>query len=144
MRRINIVREITATAPISPERGERYDHCDYPDGRVLLLGPPDCYLNHSCDPNAYILYERSTSYLVARRDILAGEEITIDYAMNLTGGDSWPCNCGAARCRQVVRGDFFSLPCSLQREYAPLLAPWFVRDHQDELKDLFQQTVNDG
>ncbi len=33
VRRINVVREITPQAPIREDRGERLDHCSYPDGK---------------------------------------------------------------------------------------------------------------
>ncbi len=41
------------------------------------------------------------------------------------GGDTWRCRCGAPRCRGVTGTSFFELPLSFQREYLPLLAPWF-------------------
>ena len=132
-RKIHVVREITDDAPLRPELGERADHCDYSNGRVVLVGEPDCYLNHSCDPNAWIAYEADGPYLVARRDIAPGEEVTCDYSLNVTGGDSWPCHCGSQRCRGVVTGDFFALPESLQREYRPYLADWFVQAHRERL-----------
>lgn len=127
IRRINVVREVTPEAPIREDLGERIDHCDYPDGRMVLLGFPDRHYNHSCDPNAYVRYENGDCYLYARRFISAGEELTCDYSMNITGGTSWPCHCGAKRCRGETTGDFFKLPMDIQREYMPLLADWFVR-----------------
>jgi len=96
--RIRIVREITPEAPIREELGERYDHCAYPDGRVVLIGFPERHVNHSCDPNAYERFENGTSQLVARRYIEAGDEVTIDYDVNISGGTAWPCRCGAVRC----------------------------------------------
>jgi SET domain-containing protein len=138
MRRINVVREITPEFPLRIDLGERTDHCDYPDGKVVLLGFPDRHVNHSCDPNAYQLFDGSSSFLVARRLIAPGEEITVDYNINITAGTSWPCHCGAMRCRRVVAGDFFLLPREWQREYRPLLAEWFIRRNRDrvELLDL--------
>lgn len=136
VREVNVVREVTPDQPLRPELGERWDHCDYPDGRVVLVGPPDRYLNHSCDPNAYLHYEGPRCFIVARRPIEAGEEITCDYSINLAGGDSWPCHCGAARCRGITTGDFFSLPEEIRREYRPLLADWFVRSHAERLAHL--------
>jgi SET domain len=96
-RQINVVREITPTSPLRQELGERADHCDYPDGKVVLIGAPDRHVNHSCDPNAYVFYEGDRSFLMARRDIEAGEEITCDYNINITGRTAWPCHCGAVR-----------------------------------------------
>ncbi len=124
---INVVREITPESPIRPEAGERVEHCAYPDGKTVLIAFPEKHVNHSCDPNAYERFEKDGSCLVARRAIAAGEEITIDYNINITNGTAWPCRCGAARCRGVVAGDFFHLPQEWQREYRPLLAEWFVR-----------------
>ncbi len=134
IRRVNVVREITPEAPLRPDLGERQDHCDYPDGRVVLLGYPDRHTNHSCDPSAWVRYEGEggqEAWLVARRPIAMGEEVTCDYSINVTGGSSWPCRCGAARCRGVTTGDFFSLPLAFQLEYRPLLAPWFVRRNRE-------------
>ncbi len=140
IRRIAVLREVTPDAPLRPELGERADHCDYPDGRVVLVAEPDRRVNHSCDPNAWVRYVGLRGEFVARRAIAAGEEITIDYAINLTGGSSWPCRCGAARCRGVVTGDFFALPLDIQREYRPLLAPWFVARHAERLAGLEART----
>jgi SET domain-containing protein len=136
IRPINVVREITPESPLREEYGERADHCDYPDGKVVLLGSPDRYINHSCDPNAYVLYEGDRPYLVARRDLAAGQEITCDYNINITAGTAWPCHCGSARCNGTVMGDFFKLPIDIQREYRPLLAEWFVRSHRGRLASL--------
>jgi hypothetical protein len=133
IREIAVVREVTPDTPLRQDLGERADHCDYPDGKVVLLGLPDRYVNHSCDPNAWVHYHDARCYFVARRDIQTGEEITCDYSINLTGGSSWPCRCGAARCRGTVVGDFFALPLALQREYRALLADWFVRRHAHRL-----------
>jgi len=136
IRRLNVVREVTAEAPLREQLGERFDHCTYPDGKVLLLGFPDRHVNHSCAPSAYEAFEGDVSFLVARRDIAAGEEITCDYNINISGGTAWPCRCGAERCLGEVAGDYFLLPRWLQREYRPLLAPWFVRRHAERLAAL--------
>lgn len=130
IRRVNVVREVTADAPLREDLGERADHCNYPDGKVVLYGAPDRYLNHSCDPNAYEVFDGHETYLVARREIPPGTEITCDYNINITDGTAWPCRCGAARCQGQVAGGFFRLPKQRQREYRPLLAGWFVRRHQ--------------
>jgi SET domain-containing protein len=136
IRRVNVVREITAEEPLREDAGERIEHCGYPDGKVVLWGFPDRHVNHSCDPNAYELYAGESIFIVARRDIEAGEEITFDYNINTSGGNSWPCRCGAARCRGESVGDFFSLPEQQQSEYRPFLAEWFVNRHRDRLAAL--------
>lgn len=136
IRRVNIVREVTPQAPLREEDGERIEHCGYPDGKIVLWGFPDRHVNHCCDPNAYEFYRGEAVYIVARRDIATGEEITFDYNLNTSGGNSWPCDCGAARCRGETIGDFFSLPEGHQKEYLPYLAEWFVERHRERLKTL--------
>jgi hypothetical protein len=52
------------------------------------------------------------------RDVPAGGELTIDYAM-IDGDPSerMDCSCGASECRKVITGDDWRLP-DLQRRYA--------------------------
>lgn len=71
------------------------------------LGPdkhPDAYLNHSCDPNAEILFRRPTIHLVARRTILPDEEVTFDYATLYERSWRMQCACGTPSCRRTIRG----------------------------------------
>ena len=136
IRRVNVVREVTDERPLREDLGERAEHCDYPDDKVVLVGFPDRHLNHSCDPNVFVLYQRDATYLVARRAIAPGEELTYDYNINTSGGNAWPCHCGSPRCLGTVLGDFFSLPTEQQREYRPYLADWFVRRHAERLTAL--------
>jgi D-alanine-D-alanine ligase len=58
-------------------------------------------INHSCDPNCWI---RELD-VVARRPILPGEEITLEYA-TFCHSDMEPftCECGADRCRGLIQG----------------------------------------
>jgi len=140
VRRVNIVREVTDGAPVREEVGERIEHCGYPNGKVVLWGFPDRHVNHSCEPNAWEAYEGRAIYIVARRRIAAGEEITFDYLVNNSGGDSWPCNCGSRRCIGDTAADgFFGLPQQRQIEYLPLLADWFVAMHRDRIEALRQR-----
>ena len=136
IRCVNIVREITAKSLLREEDGERLEHCAYPDGKVVLWGFPDRHANHSCDPNIYELHKGDKVYIVARRNIAHGEEITFDYNINTADGSTWPCNCGAARCRDESVGDFFHLPLDQQLEYRPLLADWFVARHRERIEVL--------
>ncbi len=77
--------------------------------------------NHSCDPNLWMQDERTVS---ARRDIAAGEELTIDYAL-MTVSPDWrmACQCGARLCRGVVTGNDWQLP-ELQQRYAGHFSPF--------------------
>jgi uncharacterized protein len=59
------------------------------------------YINHSCEPNAYmkILYDHIL--FIALRDINPGEEITIDYESTLHSNKK-RCTCGAPSCRRTI------------------------------------------
>jgi SET domain-containing protein len=76
------------------------------------------FFNHSCDPNAGF---QGQIVLVAMRSILAGEEITFDYAMCLhpaPGSPRYemPCRCGKTNCRKVITEDDWTIP-ELQYRY---------------------------
>lgn len=59
------------------------------------------YINHSCEPNAFmkILYDHIQFY--ALRDIRPGEEITIDYETTLHP-DTKRCGCNSTSCRGTI------------------------------------------
>ncbi len=135
-------RLVTEDNPL--REGEHEYHCDWiADGRVVYVQEPERYTNHSCDPNAYVeVDDDGARYYTARRDIRAGEEIMQDYSIDLTGGSSWECNCGAARCRGTVRGEFFSLPREIQIEYLPYLSPWFRERFKEQLEALRREAGN--
>jgi RimJ/RimL family protein N-acetyltransferase len=77
--------------------------------------------NHSCDSNLWMLDERTVA---ARRDIAAGEELTLDYAL-FTVAPDWrmECRCGSALCRGVVTGNDWQL-APLQERYAGHFSPF--------------------
>lgn len=131
-----LLREVTKEAPLRPEYDERPEHCPLIDGRFYLVESPERYLNHSCDPNSYLRFGPSRIDVVARRDVASDSELTIDYLINNAGGDTWRCRCGAARCRGETGHSFFTLPVEIQREYTPLLAPWFLERYAEKLKHL--------
>jgi SET domain-containing protein len=134
-----LVRHVTRESPLRPELGELPEHCGLFDGRFYLVAAPERYLNHSCDPNAYLRFGPDGIggiVVVALRDIPAGGEVTIDYLINNGGGDSWPCHCGVDRCRGETGLSFFTLPQEIQREYLGLLAPWFRRRYAEEVERL--------
>ena len=72
-------------------------------------------LNHSCRPNVGV---RGQITFVAMRDVAAGAELTIDYAM-IDGdpAERMACACGAPECRRVVTGDDWRRP-ELRQRYA--------------------------
>lgn len=125
---------VTNEEPLRDDEDERY--CDYPDGEVVLMQPPERYINHGCDPNAYVRSIGDTRYVLARRDVTVGEEITYDYRINGHGETTWECHCGSDRCSGTVHADFFELPRRRQLEYLPLLDCWFVETNGDRLEEL--------
>ena len=137
VREFELEREVTRESPL--RAGERPEHCPLIDGRFYLVGPPDCYFNHSCDPNVYLRFEADQIDVVARRKVDANAELLLDYLINNPGGESWPCRCGAPRCRGETGKSFFTLPEALQREYLPLLAPWFLERHAAQLRHLTRE-----
>ena len=64
-------------------------------------GNETAYINHSCDPNAFMrIVPGGRVAIFARRDIHPGEELTIDYR-----DPEHPavCKCGAPNCRSNRR-----------------------------------------
>jgi uncharacterized protein len=56
------------------------------------------YINHSCDPNCHVEKTSRTIWIVASRDIQAGEELTYNYGYELTETPPHPCTCGVQNC----------------------------------------------
>ncbi len=84
------------------------------------------YINHACDPNVWLADEHT---LVARRDIAAGEELTIDYALFEGDEDDvkpWECRCGSPLCRGRITGKDWRLP-ELQERYRGHFSPFINR-----------------
>jgi SET domain-containing protein len=76
--------------------------------------------NHSCDPN---LWHVDAFTLAARRDIAAGDEITIDYATQTDNpGFTLDCRCGSSSCRGTVTGADWRSP-ELQQRYGEHWTP---------------------
>ena len=138
-------REVTDAHPLRPESGEERRWCDdLAGGRVVLLGYPERHLNHSCDSSAYVRFIDGRGHIVARRDIAAGEEIGNDYCINSFGDGTWRCSCSSPRCRRSVHINFFEEPVTLQLEYLPLLADWFIAEHAGEVRRLRDRLAADG
>ncbi|HVS81962.1 MAG TPA: SET domain-containing protein [Pyrinomonadaceae bacterium] len=78
--------------------------CDI-DGRWSLDGSRGGngthYINHSCEPNAYMKTICGHVLFFALRDIRPGEEITVDYEDTLHP-DSKRCRCGVKSCRGTI------------------------------------------
>jgi uncharacterized protein len=69
---------------------------------------PARFLNHSCEPNAEAEIIGEQIWILALRDIQAGEEITYNYSYDLEGYEDHPCRCGSAKCvGYMVAEEFF-------------------------------------
>ena len=79
---------------------------------AVKRGSPAKWINHSCRPNCEAEEDEDERvFIVARRDIEAGEELTYDY--NLTFEERipkaeqmrrYPCWCGSKKCRGTMLG----------------------------------------
>jgi hypothetical protein len=111
--------------------------CDYLDnGKVVLMQPPEVYINHSCDPSVYTKTTNGIRKVIAMRNISKGEEITYDYSMNGDNEGTFRCGCGSENCRKIYQGNFFKLPEDLQKKYLPYLDGWFVVKYKEKIGDL--------
>ena len=85
----------------------------------------DYFINHSCDPNMWMKDEVT---LIARRDIPAGQEVTMDYAMHFVDPD-WVmrnvCSCGSQLCRRSITG-----------------RDWMLKELQGRYRDHFSPLIN--
>ncbi len=54
--------------------------------------------NHSCDPNCETDIINNRIWIISRRKIKAGEEITYDYGFSMDEWEEHPCLCGSKNC----------------------------------------------
>jgi uncharacterized protein len=85
-------RRITAGNPYIFTFNDRWDI----DGKDLSNTAR--YINHSCDPNCEAEITRRTIWIVALRDIQAGEELTYNYGYPMDNYGDFPCKCRAKNC----------------------------------------------
>ncbi len=107
--------------------GRRYCSVGVDENQHILWGADDPDAggpdgaNHSCDSNLWMLDARTVG---ARRDIAAGEELTLDYALfSVLPGWRMDCQCGSSLCRGVVTGNDWRLP-ELQARYRGHFSPF--------------------
>lgn len=94
---------------ITPEEADRlYEHASrtylygLEDGKTVIDGVGlGAYLNHSCDPNCEVDEIKGRVWLIALRDIAAGEELVWDYNL-YDDEDPAPCYCGSRKCRGTM------------------------------------------
>ena len=69
---------------------------------------PARFLNHSCAPNCDAELIEGHIWIVARRDIAPGEELTFNYGYDWEDYRQHVCHCGAAACvGYIVAEEFF-------------------------------------
>jgi len=59
------------------------------------------YINHSCDPNCKVKVKDDRIFIYAKRKILKGEELTIDYNFSKNAMKE-ECKCGSKNCRGTI------------------------------------------
>jgi uncharacterized protein len=106
------------------------DSVSVEEDQHLVLPPRTAahFGNHSCDPN---VWHDGPYAITARRPVLAGEELTIDYGTNSGApGFSMRCHCGTTYCRRVVTSDDWRIP-ELQARYEGHWVPVLERRISD-------------
>jgi SET domain-containing protein len=104
------VVEYTGPRLTIEEADERYsDHEEtylfgLTDGKHVVDGFGEAaFINHSCDPNCETDEIGGRIWIIALRDIEAGEELTYDYNLyDGAEGDESPCHCGTRNCRGTL------------------------------------------
>lgn len=67
---------------------------------------PARYMNHSCDGNCEAINYDGEIWIVARKSIKKGEELTYDYGYDMEHFLDHPCECGSDNCiGYIVRED---------------------------------------
>ena len=74
------------------------------DGSEVIDGHGTAmFINHSCDPNCETDEIDDRVWIIAIRDIEAGEELTYDYMLyDGAEDDPAPCYCGSNKCRGTM------------------------------------------
>lgn len=127
-----------------PEMRRRYavqiDDDHYLVTPLLGIGAADL-INHSCDPTALLV---GADTLVARRDLLPGDEVTYDYATSdANPHHGFVCRCGAATCRGRVTGDDWQDPV-LQETYGDAFSPYLLRRIRDTQHGVREASIGIG
>jgi SET domain-containing protein len=100
---------------------QRYQRNSVEDGHTFFFGLDDRHvidgarggnfarwLNHCCEPNGEAEQEGRRVFIRVRADIMAGEELFIDYLLDVKGRRTaavkklHACRCGALHCRGTM------------------------------------------
>jgi SET domain-containing protein len=103
------------------EANWRYRHRDFSDNHTFLFtvssrtvidashaGNDTRFINHRCDPNCEPRIRRGRVFIVAIRNIRAGDELGFEYNIGREDDDPpnvdeiYACRCGARRCRGTI------------------------------------------
>ncbi|MCP4598271.1 SET domain-containing protein [Neptuniibacter sp.] len=80
-------------------------------GKHILIDQPGVLVNHSCQPNCYLVANQYNAYdFIALKEISAGEEITFDYETiesQVVGFNQ--CHCGSDLCRGAMNSQIPNL-----------------------------------
>ena len=75
-------------------------------------------VNHSCDPNCIYKITRGHIWIIAKREIKKGEEVTMNYGFALVKSfKEHPCKCGAKNCVGYI----------VDKKYWPKLKRWLKK-----------------
>lgn len=77
---------------------------------------PARLLNHSCSPNCEAQFDEDRIWIIALRNIRAGEELTFNYGFDLQDYRDYPCRCGSADCVGFIVSEEFFEHVSRQNE----------------------------
>ena len=75
------------------------------DGNVAWN--PARFINHSCAPNCAAEKDDDRIWIIAARDIRAGEEITFNYGYDLEDYKDHPCRCDSPNCVGYIVAEAF-------------------------------------
>jgi uncharacterized protein len=127
--------EVAALDPVTKSSFLKFSY-DVDFGKIIgttdheLAKNESNFMNHSCEPN--MTYDTSDN-IIAKHDILPGEELTIDYGTFIVNVDQdFICRCGSVHCRGRITKDDWKM---LIPEYG-LRFPTFM---VPEIRRLMQQ-----
>lgn len=116
---------------------ERYLNYQAMIGPDRYISPPDLenlhpifFLNHSCQSN---LARHGGLVYSARRCIVPGEQLTVDYSAFIAETRFWwtlDCACGAPNCRKTITPDDWRAP-AIARMLWPEFLPFVQRRYID-------------
>jgi len=96
----------------------------------------DYFINHCCDPNVWMINDEDVA---ARRDIKAGEQVTIDYATfiinEFESSRIEECLCGAKSCRgELGKSDWWLMRNVYRGHYISWIQEKINKKEENEIK----------